>query len=194
MRRLSTVFLVCFVGLVAGLGGMVAWKVRGRQAAPPPPVQDAADYRIREIHINETLEGNLRWTLDADQAEVYDKDQRTVMRKVVVKVFLKDAVWTVTADEGVLANQTRDVSVTGHVVVTSNDGLTIRTDELNWRNKDRNLSTDQAVEIKRTGTTITAHGLDVRMQDEQAVLQKNVRVVIENRANANLALFPRSGS
>ncbi|HLE44107.1 MAG TPA: LPS export ABC transporter periplasmic protein LptC [Methylomirabilota bacterium] len=194
MRRLSTVFLVCFVALLVGLGGMVAWKVRTRPApAPPPPAQDA-DYRIRDIHINETLEGNLRWTLDADQAEVFDKEQRTVMKKVTVRVFSKDAVWTVTADEGVLDNQKRDMAVTGNVVVTSNDGLTIKTPELYWRNKERHLHTNQPVEIKRTGTTITARGLQVRMQDQQAVLERKVRVVIENRANANLALFPRSGS
>ncbi len=195
MRRLSIVFLVCFVGLVAGLGGMIAWKVRGRQAAaPPPPVQNAADYRIREIHINETLEGNLRWTLDADEAEVFDKDQRTVMRKVVVKVFSKDAVWTGTADEGVLDNQKHDVSLSGHVVVTSNDGLTIRTPELFWQNQERHLYTQHPVEITRPGTTITGRGLDVRMQEHQAVVEKNVRVVIENRGKVNLALFPGSGS
>jgi len=195
MRRLSIVFLACFVALLAGLGGMIAWKIRGRSTpAPPPTTAQDADYRIREIHINETLEGNLRWTLDADQAEVFDKEQRTVMKKVVVRVFSKNAEWTVTADEGVMGNETRDVTVTGNVVVTSNDGLTIKTPELFWRNKDRNLYTEQAVEIKRTGTTITAQGMDVKMQDQEAVLQKKVRVVIENRANANLALFPRSGS
>jgi LPS export ABC transporter protein LptC len=195
MRRLSIVFLVCFVGLVVGLGGMVVWKVKGRQApAAPPTPKDAADYRIREIHINETLEGNLRWTLDADQAEVFDKDQKTLMKKVVVKVFSKDAVWTVNADEGELANETRDVTVSGNVVVTSNDGLTIKTPTLSWENKDRHLYTEQPVEISRTGTTITGRGLDVRMQEQQATVQKNVRVVIENRGKANLALFPGSGS
>ncbi len=194
MRRASTIFLVCFVALLVGLGGMVAWKARARRApAPAPPAQDA-DYRIREIHINETLEGNLRWTLDADQAEVFDKDQRTVMRKVVVTVYSKDAVWTVTADEGTLDNEKRDVSVQGNVVVTSNDGLQITTPELFWRNKERHLYTDQTVEIKRPGTTITARGLNVRMQEQEAVLEQKVRVVIENRANANLALFPRSGT
>jgi hypothetical protein len=49
------------------------------------------------------------------------------------------------------------------------------------------------VEIKRAGTTITGRGLDLRMREQEAVLEKNVRVVIQNRANANLALFPRSG-
>ena len=194
MRRLSTIFLVCFVALLAGLGGMIAWKIRGRPAPTPPAATPDADYRIREIHINETLEGNLRWTLDADQAEVFDKDHRTVMKKVTVKVFSKEAVWTVTADEGVLDNDKRDMAVTGNVVVTSNDGLTIKTPELYWQNKARNLHTEQPVEITRTGTTITARGLEVQMQEQAAVLRRNVRVVIENRANANLALFPRSGS
>jgi LPS export ABC transporter protein LptC len=195
MRRASTIALVCFVALLLGVGGMVAWKARARRTPPPPPVpQQAADYRIHEVHINETLEGNLRWTLDADQAEVFDKEQRTVMQKVVVQVFSKDAVWKVTADEGTLDNDKRDVTVRGNVVVTSNDGLRITTPQLTWQNKDRHLFTEDKVTITRPGTTITAQGLDVRMQEQEAVLRKQVRVVIENRANANLTLFPRSGT
>lgn len=195
MRRLSTVFLMCFVALFLGLGGMVAWKVLGRRAPPPQaPAAEQADYRVKEIHINETLDGNLRWTLDADQAEVFDKEQRTVMRKVVVRVFSKDAVWTVTGDEGTLDNDARDVSLQGNVVVTSNDGLSMKTPELMWRNKDRTLFTSQVVEIRRAGTTINGRGLDVQMQEERAVLERNVRVTITNRANANLSFFPRSGS
>ena len=95
-----------------------------------------------------------------------------MMRKVTVQVFSKDAVWTVKADEGVLDNETRDVTVTGNVVVSSNDGLTIETPELTWRNKERHLFTEHPVEIKRTGTTITGRGLDVRMQEHQAVIPK----------------------
>lgn len=195
MRRLSTVCLVCFVALLAGLGGIVAWKVWARRPpAAAPQAAQQADYRVKEIHINETLDGNLRWTLDADQAEVFDKDQRTVMRKVVVRVFSRDAVWTVTGDEGVLDNDKRDVTLHGNVVVQSNDGLRMTTPEIHWRNKERHLFTGAAVEIRRAGTTITGRGLDVRMPEQQAVVERNVRVVIQDRANANLGFFPRSGS
>lgn len=193
MRRLATVFLMCFVALALGLGGTIAWKVRGRRPAPPPQPQQQADYRINEIHISETLAGNLRWTLDADRAEVFDREHRTVMQKVTVRVFSQDVVWTVTGDEGVLDNQKRDVVLTGHVVVTSNDGLRMTTPTLRWRNEARNLSTEEPVEIIRAGTTIHGRGLDVKMQEQHAVLTRDVRVVITDRTNANLGLFPRSG-
>ena len=195
MRRLSTIFLVVFVALVGGLSAVVAWKVRAR-AAPTPAaaVAPRADYRVSEIHINETLEGNLRWSLDADQAEVFDREQETVMRRVSIRVLSKDAEWTITAAEGVLNNQSRDVALKGDVVVTSKDGLRMTTQSLRWRNKERNLQTEDPVQITREGTTISGQGLDVRMEEQHAVLGKRVRVVITNRANANLALFPRSGS
>lgn len=193
MRRLATISLTCFVALALGLGGTIAWKIRGRRAPPPPQPQQQADYRINEIHISETLEGNLRWTLDADRAEVFDKEHRTVMQNVTVHVFSQDVVWTVTGDEGVLDNTTRDVVLTGNVVVTTNDGLRMTTPTLRWVNETRNLTTEEPVEITRAGTTIRGRGLDVKMREQQAVLAREVRVVITDRTNANLGLFPRSG-
>ena len=194
MRRLSTVFLAVFVALVIGLAGVVAWKVTSRRLPATAAPAHEADYRVNEIHISETLAGNLRWALDADRAEVYDEKRRTEMQQVVIHLYSDDAVWTVTADEGVLNNDDRDIELSGNVVVTSDDGLRMTTPKLYWRNGDRNLFTDRDVEITRPGTTITGRGLDVRMQTQAAVIPDQVRVVITNRANANLALFPRSGS
>jgi LPS export ABC transporter protein LptC len=193
MRRLSTLFLVCFLAVLAGLSGVVAWRVMGRRAPTPvqqPPQQ--AEYQIKEVHINETLEGNLRWTLNADQAEVYDQKGITVMRKVVVQVFSRDGDWTVTSDEGTLDNNRRDVSLKGNVIIRSSDGLEMRTPTLAWNNEQRALATDDDVQISREGTTITGRGLSVQMKEETAEVRRNVKVVINDRAKSNLAIFPRS--
>ena len=193
MRRLSTLFLVCFLAVLAGLSGVVAWRVMGRRAPTPvqqPPQQ--AEYQIKEVHINETLEGNLRWTLNADQAEVYDQKGITVMRKVVVQVFSRDGDWTVTSDEGTLDNNRRDVSLKGNVIIRSSDGLEMRTPTLEWNNEQRALATDDDVQISREGTTITGKGLSVQMKEETAEIRRNVRVVINDRTKSNLAIFPRS--
>jgi len=195
MRRLSTVFLVCFLAVLAGLSGVIAWRVMGRRAATPvqQPSQQA-EYQIKDVRINETLDGNLRWTLEADQAEVYDQKAITVMRKVVIQVFSRDGDWTVTSDNGTLHNNRRDVSLTGDVVIRSSDGLEMRTPTLEWDNERRTLSTDEPVEISQKGTTITGSGFAVHMQEETAAVRRNVRVVITDRAKSNLSLFPRSKS
>jgi LPS export ABC transporter protein LptC len=193
MRRLSTIFLVCFLAVLASLSGVVAWRVMARRT--PATVQQPApqaEYQIKEVHINETLDGNLRWSLNADQAEVYEKKGITVMRNVVIQLFSRDGDWTVTSDEGTLNNAPRDVALTGNVVIRASDGLEMRTDNLAWHNERRALHTDDAVEIRREGTTITGRGLSVHMKEETAALDRNVRVVITDRTKSNLALFPRS--
>jgi LPS export ABC transporter protein LptC len=195
MRRLSTLFLVCFLAVLAGLSGVVAWRVMGRRgpvSVQQPPQQ--AEYQIKDVRINETLDGNLRWTLEADQAEVYDQKGITVMRKVVIQVFSRDGDWTVTSDNGTLNNNRRDVTLAGDVVIRSSDGLAVRTPTLNWNNEHRTLSTDDPVEISQEGTTITGLGLAVHMQEETAAIGRNVRVVITDRSKSNLSLFPRSKS
>jgi LPS export ABC transporter protein LptC len=193
MRRLSTLFLMCFLAVLVGLSGVVAWRVMGRR--PPAPVQQPpqqAEYQIKEVQINETLDGNLRWSLNADQAEVYDQKGITVMRKVVIQLFSREGNWTVTSDEGTLHNDRRDVALTGNVLIRSSDGLEMRTATLGWNNQRRVLSTDDSVEISQKGTTITGLGLAVRMQEETAAIRRNVRVVITDRTKSNLSLFPRS--
>ncbi|HEX2500400.1 MAG TPA: LPS export ABC transporter periplasmic protein LptC [Methylomirabilota bacterium] len=193
MRRLSTLFLMCFLAVLVGLSGVVAWRVMGRR--PPAPVQQPpqqAEYQIKEVQINETLDGNLRWSLNADQAEVYDQKGITVMRKVVIQLFSREGNWTVTSDEGTLHNDRRDVALTGNVLIRSSDGLEMRTATLGWNNQRRVLWTDDSVEISQKGTTITGLGLAVRMQEETAAIRRNVRVVITDRTKSNLSLFPRS--
>ena len=195
MRRLSTLFLVSFLAVLAGLSGVVVWRVIGRRApasVQQPPQQ--AEYQIKDVRINETLDGTLRWTLDADQAEVYDQKGITVMRKVVIQVFSRDGDWTVTGDNGTLHNNERDVTLAGNVVIRSSDGLEMRTPTLSWNNEGRTLSTDDPVEISQKGTTITGLGLAVHMQEETAAVGRNVRVVITDRTKSNLSLFPRSKS
>jgi LPS export ABC transporter protein LptC len=195
MRRLSTLFLAVFLAVLGGLSVVVAWKVMARRAAPPPAERPPqAEYQIQEVHINETLDGNLRWTLDADQAEVYDQRGVTAMRTVVIRLFSREGDWTVTSTEGTLDNARRDVSLSGDVVVRSSGGLELRTPSLAWVNEARVLRTDEPVTIRQAGTTVTGRGLEVRMQDETAEVARNVRVVITDRARSNLSLFPRSKS
>ena len=195
MRRLSTIFLVCFLAVLAGLSGVVAWKVMGRRA--PAPVQQPAqqaEYQIKDVRINETLDGSLRWTLEADQAEVYDQRGITVMRKVVIQVFSRDGSWTVTSDKGTLDNdqagRQSERKRRDQVERRPRDAgptLTWRNERPHARHRGRGRDPAGRHDDLRAGADRPHAGRDRH-------LHKNVRVVITDRTKSNLAIFPRSKS
>ena len=52
----------------------------------PEPAQTKADYRIKEVHLQEEGRGATRWQLDAEYGEIFEDQGRTTMKKVVVRV------------------------------------------------------------------------------------------------------------
>lgn len=195
MKRLS-IFLLAFVVLFTlGVGGWVVAKWRRPKPEPLKEPTQAAEYRIKDIHINETLQGNLRWKLDADQAEVFDKEGKTVMKRVTVTIFSdRNQIWTVTGDEGTMVNQTKDVGLRGNVVVVSNDGLRMVSDDLNWKSEERRLWTEGPVKITREATTVQGNGLTAYVNEERAEIGGKVRVTILNPGRTNLNFFGGGGT
>lgn len=191
MRRLSTLFFAFLLLFLAGMGGTVYYRMKSLQRAEAPAQPQTADYRIKDVHINETLQGDLRWQLDADQAEVFNDEKKTQMRYVKVTVFQKDRVWVVTGDEGEMHNETRDVTVRGHVNVTSDDGLRLTSDDLHWKADAKRLWTDGPVTVTRGDTTITGRGFVTEIEAERAVIRRGVRVMIKDPRNVSLAVLGR---
>ena len=190
MRRLSTLIFGFLVLFLAGTGGTIYYRMKAvAPANEAPPQPQGADYRIKDVHINETLKGDLRWQLDAEEAEIFDDQKKTQMRRVKVTVFQKSRVWVVTGDEGEMQNETRDVTVRGNVVVTSDDGLRFTSEDLHWKTDAKRLWTDGPVTVVKGQTTITGRGFSSEIEAERALIRARVRVLIKDPRNANLAVF-----
>ena len=190
MRRFSGLIFGFLLLFLAGMGGTIYYRMKSvRSPDEPPPQPQGADYRIKDVHINETLKGDLRWQLDAEQAEVFNEEKKTRMRLVKITVFQTDRVWVVTGDEGEMQNETRDVRVRGNVVVTSDDGLRFTSEDLHWNAEAKRLWTEGPVTLLRGQTTITGRGFLTEMETERAVIQTRVRVLIKDPRNTSLAVF-----
>ena len=157
--------------------------IRGYLAHDPddlPPTK--ADYRIKEIRLQEHQSGKLQWRLVADQAEVFSREGKTVMQKVTVTIEEPDRTWTVTGDEGDLHDATKDVEVRKNVVLTGSDGLRLETNTLRWQAKERRLWTNDPVTIFRAGAVIRGQGLEAWMADERTQVKGRLRVTFAERA------------
>jgi LPS export ABC transporter protein LptC len=178
MRKLPVVILACVVVFLLAMTGMLVTKSRGAKSQPPEPAPSKADYRIKEVHLQEEDPGRANWQLDADYGEVFEDQGKTLMKKVTIRINEPGRAWTVQGDEGEMLRETKDVELRGHVVVVSSDGLRLETQRLNWAAKERRVWTDEPVTIRRSGLVVRGQGFESRSKDEVTTIKGRLRATI----------------
>ncbi|HET8576243.1 MAG TPA: LPS export ABC transporter periplasmic protein LptC [Methylomirabilota bacterium] len=175
MRKLPFAILACVVLFLAVVLGVLLHRSRSTRLAIQAPIESTADSRIKEVHLQEQTRGGSRWQLDAEIAESFQQQGRTVMRKVVVQVQQPGRTWTVTGDEGDLVDESKDVELRGNVVLTSSDGLRLETQRLRWTAAEQRAWTDDPVVIYRSGTIVRGTGFQSRVEQETTEVKGRVR-------------------
>ena len=85
MRRISFGILVAVAVFMVLVTGTLVMKSRAIRMEPAEPVTSKADYRIKDVQLEEES-GNVRWKLVADQSEVFEAEGRTGLRRPVVDI------------------------------------------------------------------------------------------------------------
>jgi LPS export ABC transporter protein LptC len=184
MHKLPFLILAGVVVFVSVVVGLLLAKSRGPRIEAREPVQSKADYRIKEVHLQEEDPRGARWQLDAEYGEIFEEQKRTVMKKVTIRINDRTRDWTVSGDEGEMARDTKDVELRGNVVVESSDGLRMETNRLNWTATDQRAWTNDPVTIRRSGVVVRGQGFESRVNDETTVIKGRVRATITGGANA----------
>lgn len=191
MRKLPLVILGCVAVFLLGMAGVLVTKSRGARSEGPEPAQSKADYRIKEVHLQEEDRGGrANWQLDADYGEVFEDQGKTLMKKVTIRINEPARAWTVQGDEGELLRDTKNVELRGHVVVTSSDGLRLQTNRLNWVAKEQRVWTDQPVTISRSGLVVRGQGFESRSKDEVTTIKGRLRATITRERTGSEAGKP----
>jgi LPS export ABC transporter protein LptC len=178
MRKLPLAILGCVGLFLVVVVGLLLVKSRGPRTLPPEPLATKADYRIKEVHLQEEGRGSTRWHLDAEYGEIFEDQGKTVMRKVVVRVEEPARVWTVSADEGDMLRDSKDVDLRGNVVLVTSDGLRLETEHLAWAAREQRAWTNDPVTIYRGGVVVRGRGFESRVDEEATRVKGRVRAVV----------------
>jgi len=100
MQRVASRILIVVAAFVIIVTGVLVMKSRNVRTEASGPATSAADLSIKEVELQEESAGGSRWRLVADQAQVFDQEGRTALRKVTVYVNDKEKNWTIVGDEG----------------------------------------------------------------------------------------------
>ncbi len=120
------------------------------------------DQESHNAKITFTEEGKLKAILFSDTIKVFSEKRETDLKNVKINFFDENEKQTssITSERGKIDDRTQDMYAIGNVVAVSDSGITLTTDELLWKNKEKKIVTDKFVKIKSDKEIIEGYGFE----------------------------------
>jgi LPS export ABC transporter protein LptC len=147
--RFTAILLVC-LALAAGC----------KEKPVPASTQTLPNQVIEQFTLHESASGERLYSLEAQQALVYDADQRVEVVRLHVRFYDEGgAVSSVLdADSGTIY-RSENLVARGAVSVRTADSTVLLTDSLAWNNPAQQVRTDAPVEISTPKGRVSGRGL-----------------------------------
>jgi LPS export ABC transporter protein LptC len=152
-----------------------------KKAASVSRLPHNIDISIRTVTYSETRDGIKKWVLEAQQADVAQKDNQIYLTRPRFVVYLRQQPGTVTLTAGraVYNIKSRDVTLTENVVATSDDGMNVETEKVFYDAGRSFLSTDDHVKIVHRNTTVEGDGMELQTVNGTVKLLRNVSATLK---------------
>jgi LPS export ABC transporter protein LptC len=183
--RLSRMILLI---LTVILSGVLIWVVlRGVERRPVLPSSAGlltnADIKMERFSLKQIRNGLVEWEISADQAVVFEDKQEVSLKELQATLQTTEGLRVSFAgDRGVLNTGTHDFEIEksdGNLEVSMNTGYTIQTPSLNWKDQQREIVSNQPVQIVAKGLRIRGNQLIVKMENQQLTVNGDVHVTTE---------------
>lgn len=163
--------------LAAGCGGTAPTGERSS-------VESRPDQIVRTFHMDTYADGALSWRLSAPEARIYEADHRADITGPEVLFYQRGRPGSmVTAAEGRLKTDTRDMWAGGGVVIRSTEGARLETPWMRYDSREDRLLSTAAVVITRGASVVTGVGWSARSDfSELEVLRQRGEIAPEDEA------------
>jgi len=134
---------------------------------------------LDRLRYTETREGVKEWELEAASAQYFKEDGTVVFEKVRAAFFGKnEQTYSLEGEKGRLNTQTKAIEAFGGVKLETSDGYSLETQSLRYQADHRELSTEDAVEMRGPQGKITGTGLIVHLDQQRMKILRQVSVVL----------------
>ena len=159
------------LALLAGLG---AWGLLelDRPAPPPPKPPPAAPSRMESISLTEIQDGDKRWVLQAQKADLLKDRLEVNISGVQVEFFGPGEHIKVRADTGLFNTKTRFLTLKGNVTMERGD-LQVKTGLATYNPNSRVLTAPEDVVLSEPTLRIQGKGLQVWLTEKKLVLAQH---------------------
>ncbi len=153
---------IVLVSLWANLRARKAWETREKV---PKVSTGGADMQLKKIRFVEDKQGQKTWELEAESVNQYQGQNMMVLENVKVTFYAKEGrIIYLTGKHGKVYQDSKNVDLSGDVVLTSSDGYQLKTDSASYRHSEKIVSTGDPVEIDGEQIRLTGKGMLVDVE------------------------------
>jgi len=145
-------------------------------------IRPEADLTMQTIHYTETRNGERIWSVQADSAE-HDLESGKARIEIIRMVVYdkRNGDIRITAQQGELDLEHRQVRLSGKVVVETGKGQRLLADDLLFVDAERAVSTDGPVVVVGPDFEISGVGLRYEVDSRRLTLRKQVEAKFSGR-------------
>jgi len=149
---------------------------------------DLPDQETSDFVLTETDKGHPVWTLYARSAAIYNARNEIVGRGVRVDFFDDQGKRSsqLTAREGHIMQQTRDMTASGNVVMKTAEGTRMTTEELHYLNSTNRIVSDKRVRVEKSGDVLEGTGFESDPDLHHFEFKQRIQATIRTRSGALL--------
>ena len=146
-----------------------------------PRLSHNIDVSMRSITYSETRDGVRKWVLDAQQADVAQKDGRIYLTKPRFIVYLQRQPGTVTLTSGraVYDIKNHNVTLSDTVVATGDGGMRIESEKVFYHAGRSLLISDDHVRIFHRSAAVEGDGMEFQTVNGTVRLLRNVTATLK---------------
>ncbi|MDP6686243.1 MAG: LPS export ABC transporter periplasmic protein LptC [Candidatus Omnitrophota bacterium] len=140
----------------------------------PAPNQEIGGFSLVQYEDN----GRKTWELNGRRADVLE-DETVMIEELSALSFGGDTITKLKARQGSFDRDKNLVHLEENVIMKIIDGMSMRTERLDWDAKEKNVFTDAVVKIKRADFEVIGKDMFYDLKNKTASLKKDITANIE---------------
>jgi LPS export ABC transporter protein LptC len=161
-----------------------------RGAEPAQPAGELPDQEVSDFVLTETDQGTPQWKLYSRYAATYNSRNVIVAHAVRVDFFDEHGAESseLTAREGDIQLQSRDMTARGDVVLQTHEGTRMAAQEVHFHNREQRIvcPDDQMVRVERSGDVLTGYGFESDPGLKHFEFKHRVQAVVHTRSGGGI--------
>ena len=139
-------------------------------------LNEKADKSLEKIRFVEEKHGKKTWELEAKSIQQYQEEDLMVVEEIKLTFYTEDGrCFTLSGRQGKVNPSTKNMSLVGDVLLTSDDGYRLKTHSVAYHHQERKVTTADPVEIEGSQVRLTGRGMLVDVEAQTFKILNEVK-------------------